>query len=161
MTPLPKLAPLLDLPALADYTPDEAFSLRDEIKNLIASRLHQKTVKEWLTTLEPADIWATEVLDWPQLLETAAFRQLDMLQTVTRGDGISVRTTASPIRVNGQRHKTISPPRRSATARRRSGRNSQSVPIRRGQRKARPPFGSRALFISVQLLMQQRAAVPC
>ncbi|NTG45912.1 CoA transferase [Agrobacterium rhizogenes] len=105
MTPLPKLAPLLDLPALADYTPDEAFSLRDEIKSLIASRLHQKTVAEWLAILEPADIWATEVLDWPQLLETAAFRQLDMLQTVTRGDGISVRTTASPIRVNGQRHK--------------------------------------------------------
>ena len=105
MTPLPKLAPLLDLPALVDYTPDEAFSLRDEIKNLIAIRLHQKTVKEWLSILEPADIWATEVLDWPQLLETAAFRQLDMLQTVNRGDGVSVRTTASPIRVDGVRHK--------------------------------------------------------
>ncbi|MBB3457677.1 crotonobetainyl-CoA:carnitine CoA-transferase CaiB-like acyl-CoA transferase [Rhizobium sp. BK313] len=105
MTPLPKLAPLFELPALADYTPEEAFSRRDEIKSLIASRLHEKTVKEWLAILEPADIWAAEVLDWPKLLKTAAFHQLDMLQTVTRGDGVSVRTTASPIRVNGVRHK--------------------------------------------------------
>lgn len=106
MMPLSKLAPLLDLPALAGYSADEAFSRRDEIKSMIASRLHEKTVKEWLGILEPADIWAAEVLDWPKLLATAAFRQLDMLQTVSRGDGVSVRTTASPIRVDGHRHKT-------------------------------------------------------
>ena len=105
MMPLSKLAPLLDLPALADYTADEAFQRRDEIKSLIASRLEQKTVQGWLDILEPADIWAAEVLDWPKLLQTSAFRQLDMLQTVSRGDGTSVRTTASPIRVNGIRAK--------------------------------------------------------
>lgn len=105
MMPLEKLAPLLDLPALADYTPDDAFQRRDEIKTMIASRLQEKTVREWLAVLEPADIWAAEVLDWPQLLHSAAFRQLDMLQTVSRDDGTSVRTTASPIRVNGIRAK--------------------------------------------------------
>lgn len=105
MMPLAKLAPLLDLPALADYTPDDAFQRRDEVKSLIASRLEQKAAREWLAILEPADIWAAEVLDWPKLLQTSAFRQLDMLQTVTRGDGVSVRTTASPIRVNGVRSK--------------------------------------------------------
>jgi len=105
MMPLAKLAPLLDLPALADYTPDDAFQRRDEIKSLIASRLKQKAIREWLDIMEPADIWAAEVLDWPKLLQTSAFRQLDMLQTVTRGDGVSVQTTASPIRVNGVRAK--------------------------------------------------------
>ncbi|MGV1789910.1 CaiB/BaiF CoA transferase family protein [Rhizobium sp. A37_96] len=105
MMPLSKLAPLLDLPILAEYTPDGAFQHRDEIKSLIASRLQEKTVQQWLAILEPADIWAAEVLDWPKLLQSAAFRQLDMLQTVTRDDGVSVRTTASPIRVNGVRAK--------------------------------------------------------
>ena len=105
MMPLAKLAPLLNLPALADYTPDDAFQRRDEIKSLIASRLERKTIREWLDIMEPADIWAAEVLDWPKLLQTSAFRQLDMLQTVTRGDGVSVQTTASPIRVNGERAK--------------------------------------------------------
>ncbi|KAA1182135.1 CoA transferase [Rhizobium tropici] len=106
MMPLAQLAPLLDLPALADYTPDDAFQRRDDIKSMIASRLQEKTVREWLAILEPADIWAAEVLDWPKLLQSAAFRQLDMLQTVTRDDGTSVRTTASPIRVNGVRAKS-------------------------------------------------------
>ncbi len=105
MMPLEKLAPLLDLPALADYMPDDAFQRRDEIKTMIASRLQEKTAREWLAMLEPADIWAAEVLDWPTLLQSAAFRKLDMLQTVTRDDGASVRTTASPIRVNGVRTK--------------------------------------------------------
>ncbi|MFK0161802.1 CaiB/BaiF CoA transferase family protein [Rhizobium sp. NPDC090279] len=105
MMPLSKLAPLLELPTLADYTPDDAFQRRDEIKSLLVSRLRDKTVREWLDLLEPADIWAAEVLDWPKLLQSAAFRQLDMLQTVTRDDGVSVRTTASPIRVNGVRAK--------------------------------------------------------
>ncbi|RAX39864.1 CaiB/BaiF CoA transferase family protein [Rhizobium tropici] len=105
MMPLAKLAPLLDLPALAGYAPDDAFQHRDEIKSMIASRLREKTVQQWLAILEPADIWAAEVLDWPKLLQSAAFRQLDILQTVTRDDGTSLRTTASPIRVNGVRAK--------------------------------------------------------
>lgn len=105
MMPLAKLAPLLDLPALESYSSQEAFSRRDEIKSTIAGKLRQKTVKAWLAILEPADIWAAEVLDWPKLMQTAAFRQLDMLQTVSRDGGVSVRTTASPIRVNGQRRK--------------------------------------------------------
>ncbi|OEC93308.1 MULTISPECIES: CaiB/BaiF CoA-transferase family protein [unclassified Rhizobium] len=105
MMPLEKLASLLDLPALAGYTPDDAFQRRDEIKGMIARSLGEKTVREWLDLLEPADIWAAEVLDWPKLLQSAAFRQLDMLQTVTRDNGASVRTTASPIRVNGVRAK--------------------------------------------------------
>ena len=105
MMPLAKLAPLLDLPALADFTPDDAFQRRDEIKSLIAGRLQERTTQEWLAVLEPADIWAAEVLDWPKLLQSAAFRQLDMLQTVSRDDGASVRTTASPIRINGVRAK--------------------------------------------------------
>jgi CoA:oxalate CoA-transferase len=105
MTPLATLVPHFDLPALADYTAEEAFSRRDEIKTVIAGRLRQRNVSDWLAILEPSDIWAAEVLDWPKLLETAAFRQIDMLQTVTRGDGVSVRTTASPIRVDGHRRK--------------------------------------------------------
>ena len=105
MTPLAKLAPLFDLPPLADYSSGEAFTKRDEIKHLVAARLEAETTRHWLDRLEPADIWAAEVLDWPQLMQTAAFRQLDLLQTVTRPDGVSIRTTACPIRVDGTRPK--------------------------------------------------------
>lgn len=106
MTPLPKLSPLLDLPQLAAYSSAEAFTKRDEIKHILATRLATETTRTWLDRLEPADIWTAEVLDWPRLMETAAFQQLDLIQTVTRSDGVSIRTTACPIRVDGKRPKS-------------------------------------------------------
>ena len=55
--------------------------------------------------LEPADIWCAKVLDWPELMESEGFKVLDMLQTVTREDDVSILTTRSPLRVNGERAK--------------------------------------------------------
>lgn len=103
MTPLSKLVPILDLPFLADYTAQDAFTKRDEIKQKVAARLSEEPVSHWLARLEPADIWAAEVLDWPRLLNSEAFRQLGMLQRVTREDNVSILTTGTPLRVNGRR----------------------------------------------------------
>jgi crotonobetainyl-CoA:carnitine CoA-transferase CaiB-like acyl-CoA transferase len=36
-------------------------------------------------------------------MEHEGFQTLDMLQTVTREDAVSILTTSSPLRVNGQR----------------------------------------------------------
>ena len=103
MTPLARLSPLLDLPTLTAYSGQDAFLKRDEIKHLIAARLEAETTAFWLSRLEPADIWAAEVLDWPRLMQTAAFNQLDLVQTVSRADGVSIRTTACPLRIDGKR----------------------------------------------------------
>ena len=62
----------------------------------------------WLARMQPADIWCAEVLDWPALFESEAFRRMDMLQTVVRGDGPPVHTTRSPIRVDGERERARS-----------------------------------------------------
>ncbi|MFD1793103.1 CaiB/BaiF CoA transferase family protein [Ochrobactrum teleogrylli] len=107
MTPIPKLAALLEADTLAPYADDPSswFTKRDEIKRLIADRIAQKTVDEWLAILEPADIWCARVLNWEELLSSDGFSVLDMLQTVTREDDVSITTTRSPLRINGQRHK--------------------------------------------------------
>ena len=107
MTPISKLADLLGMDELAPYRDDPKswFTARDEIKALIAARIATGTVDEWLAILEPADIWCAKVLDWRELLQSEGFGVLDMLQTVGRGDGISVLTTCSPIRIDGQRPK--------------------------------------------------------
>jgi crotonobetainyl-CoA:carnitine CoA-transferase CaiB-like acyl-CoA transferase len=107
MTPIPKLADLLGMDELAPYRDDSAtwFTARDEIKALIARRIATKTTDEWLAILEPADIWCARVLNWTELLESEGFQVLDMLQTVTREDNISITTTRSPLRVNGVRAK--------------------------------------------------------
>ncbi|MBN9024035.1 MAG: CoA transferase, partial [Rhizobiales bacterium] len=105
MTPIPKLADLLEMPELDLYrdTPKSWFSERDAIKRLIANRLATETTEHWLSILEPADIWCAKVLEWPELLQSEGFTSLDMLQTVERADNVRVVTTRSPIRVDGKR----------------------------------------------------------
>lgn len=102
MTPLATLARLLALPALAEAAPEEAFDNRDRIKRIIADRLAQATTNHWVGVLRAEDVWCAPVLDWPALLASEAFRRLDMLEPVRRG-GASITTTASPVRIDGQR----------------------------------------------------------
>ena len=106
MMPLARLADTLPLPELRRYSPADAFGKRDEIKRLIAATLARHDSAHWLARLQPEDIWCAEVLDWPRLLETEAFRRLEMLQTVRRGDGTSVHTTRGPLRIDGRRART-------------------------------------------------------
>jgi CoA:oxalate CoA-transferase len=105
MTPLPKLAELMQIETLAPYLGDTklAFTARDAIKRAIADKVATRSVDDWLAVLEPADIWCARVMDWPALLASEGFRTLDMLQTVTRADGVSIETTRLPLRLNGSR----------------------------------------------------------
>ncbi len=122
MMPIAKLAPLLEADTLAPFAddPKSAFANRDDIKRLIADRIAEKTVDEWLAILEPADIWCARVLNWEELLASEGFLTLDMLQTVTREDDVSITTTRSPLRINGQRAKV-------ARAAPRIGENSKEI----------------------------------
>ncbi|MCX2695632.1 MULTISPECIES: CaiB/BaiF CoA transferase family protein [Ochrobactrum] len=122
MMPIAKLAPLLETDTLTPFMddPKTAFAKRDEIKRLIAARIAEKTVDEWLAILEPADIWCARVLNWEELLKSEGFSTLDMLQTVTRADDVSITTTRSPLRINGQRPKV-------ARAAPRIGENSKQI----------------------------------
>ena len=108
MTPLGKLADLLALEALGPYREDAQswFKERDAIKSIIAEKLATQPTARWLEILEPADIWCAKVLDWPELLESEGFKALDMLQTVTREDDVSILTTRSPLRIDGARART-------------------------------------------------------
>jgi CoA:oxalate CoA-transferase len=107
MTPISKLKDLLGLEALAPYAndPKSWFTARDAIKKIIADLLATKSTQHWLEILEPADIWCAKVLDWPELLESDGFKALDILQTVTRENDVSILTTRSPLRINGKRPK--------------------------------------------------------
>jgi len=107
MTPLEKLAPLLEMPELAGLPTDAPFRQRDALKRQIADTLAEHTTKEWLARLQPHDIWCSEVLNWSELFASENFRLLDMIQDLERGDGVSLRTMRSPIRVDGQRGRSL------------------------------------------------------
>ena len=101
MTHLPTLGSLLDLPALKDILDSrESFLQRDKIKQSIAARLKDHSTEHWLKILDAADIWCAEVLDWPKLFATEAFREIDMVQKLTDGQGSEVLTTRCPVRLD-------------------------------------------------------------
>ncbi len=104
MGQIPVLGKLIGCEALEAYQePRSWFDQRDEIKTILAGHLKTRTTAEWLSILEPADIWCADVLDWRRLLQHDGFRQLGMTQSVSRGSGFSYRTTRCPIRIDGER----------------------------------------------------------
>jgi CoA:oxalate CoA-transferase len=101
MTHLPTLGALLGIPELASVKNSaDGFVRRDEIKRLIAARLRRETTDHWLGILDAADIWCSEVLDWPKLLASEGFQELRMLQKLSNGGGIEILTTRCPFRID-------------------------------------------------------------
>jgi CoA:oxalate CoA-transferase len=107
MTPLPTLGKLLEVPELQKVSdPADGFRNRDSLKQTIARRLKEHTTEHWLEILNAADIWCAEVLDWPKLFASEAFRQLDMVQTLRNGTIAEILTTRLPIRLDGNMLKS-------------------------------------------------------
>lgn len=102
MTPLKRLAELLNMDALNRFAQSEAFARRDEIKSLLADAIQKRATKEWLSLLEPADVWCAEVLDWNALKSHEGFAVLEPLQNTQTQDGLAVVTTRCPIRLDGK-----------------------------------------------------------
>jgi crotonobetainyl-CoA:carnitine CoA-transferase CaiB-like acyl-CoA transferase len=85
MGSVPRLGELLRYPQLLAFTdPQSLFDRRDEIKQLIADHLKTQNTAYWLSLLEPADIWCSDVYTWPGLFEHEGFQALDMVQEVVR-----------------------------------------------------------------------------
>ncbi len=104
MTPsLQKLAELLGIAGLEHYYDDKnaLLSQRDTIKTILAERIRQRTTAEWLSVLQPADIWCSEVLDWPEMLQSEAYRTLDFEQTIRRNASLELTALRGPVRIDG------------------------------------------------------------
>jgi CoA:oxalate CoA-transferase len=98
-----RLGELLNCPALLAYSdPKLLFDRRDEIKGILVDHLKTQTTAHWLSILELADVWCSDVYTWPKLLQDEAFQVLDMVQEVSRRSGVSLRTTRCPIRIDGE-----------------------------------------------------------
>ena len=104
MTPsLERLAGLLGVTGLERYygDPKAMMTHRDEIKTELARALAAETTAHWLAILQPADIWCSEVLSWPELRASEAYRLLDLEQTVRRNGTVRLDTLRAPIRIDG------------------------------------------------------------
>ncbi|MEM9419629.1 MAG: CaiB/BaiF CoA-transferase family protein [Planctomycetota bacterium] len=104
MGQLTKLGDALELPALRAYAGGSAAFVRaDEIRSELVEHLATKTTDQWLSVLEPADVWCAPVLNYAELREHEGYKALDMELIVERDDAPPVPTFRSPIRINGER----------------------------------------------------------
>ena len=101
MGSIPVLAELLQCNELLAF-PENKFSLRDEIKTILATHLQTQPTEFWLAILEPADIWCANVLNYDQLFEEEGFKVLNFIQEVQMQDGYSYATTRCPIKIDGE-----------------------------------------------------------
>lgn len=111
MTPsLERLADLMGIDALARFAGDATAPMahRDEINAIIAEAVARRTTADWLSVLQPADIWCSEVLDWPQVLASEAFRRLDFVQEIGRNGDVRLQALRGPLRIDG---RTLASPR--------------------------------------------------
>jgi len=103
MGDIQKLALLLECSELHPFdAPAEWFIRRDEIKAILTQHLLLRTADEWLAILQPADIWCAKVMDYADLLQQVGYKVLNMELKVKTSNGLSIRTTRCPIRVDGK-----------------------------------------------------------
>jgi CoA:oxalate CoA-transferase len=100
MMPITKLSAALQCELLTEYSEEEVFSKRDEIKKIIKDLLLQNTTEYWLEKLINMDLWAMPVMSWDDLTKHEAYRVLQMEQNVAMDDGKQIIATRCPIRFN-------------------------------------------------------------
>ena len=103
MTNIVRLAELLECESLKQFTDsNDWFDKRDEIKEILANHLIANTAGHWLSILEKADIWCAPVMDYDKLVKEQGYRVLNMEITVKTTNGLSIKTTRCPLRVDGK-----------------------------------------------------------
>ncbi len=103
MTDIVRLGTLLQCEPLKQFSnASDWFDKRDEIKKVLAAHLLKEAAGYWLAILEKADIWCAPVLNYDKLVKEEGYRVLNMEITVKTSNGLSVKTTRCPIRVDGK-----------------------------------------------------------
>jgi crotonobetainyl-CoA:carnitine CoA-transferase CaiB-like acyl-CoA transferase len=96
------LAEAIDCKLLENFSKEESFGSRDEIKKILEAHIMTKPAKHWLETLHHHGLWAMEVLDWEKMMQHEAYKSLQMEQTIPIKE-TEIVTTRCPIRINGQK----------------------------------------------------------
>src|ERR1039458_1063963 len=80
--------------------PEDRAHRKGEIAVLV-QHLRQQTTEHWLSILDPADVWCSDVLTWDRLFAHEAFQALEMIQNVdNRPDRKSTRLNSSHLGIS-------------------------------------------------------------
>jgi CoA:oxalate CoA-transferase len=82
---------------------DAAFNNRDEIMLRLGKVMGTAITAHWLSLLENNGIWSAAVLDYNQATSADAYKNLGITQTLTLPNGMEIKTTSSPIRLDNEK----------------------------------------------------------
>lgn len=103
MMPVNELAEIINCDALKNHSnPKEWFTNRDAIKKILADHFKLEQSQYWMDIFVKNDVWASEVLDWKSLFKSEGFKQLNYIQELSLDNGQSIKTTRSPLTINGR-----------------------------------------------------------
>ncbi|MGN7788114.1 CaiB/BaiF CoA transferase family protein [Niabella sp. 22666] len=103
MMSIPQLREVLSIDELAQYTQEDVFAKRDEIKAIISAQLLTQNNAYWLERLKAAGLWASEINDWNRLRKTDLYKSIQIENSVAVNGEERYLTTRCPIRINGKR----------------------------------------------------------
>jgi crotonobetainyl-CoA:carnitine CoA-transferase CaiB-like acyl-CoA transferase len=103
MANIKSIATAIESEELHQFTQEDTFKLRDEIKSILSKFLLNKSSLHWINKLHQHELWAMEVLDWEHLTDHDAYKHLQIEQTIPTSNQKNIITTRCPIRINGQR----------------------------------------------------------
>jgi CoA:oxalate CoA-transferase len=83
--------------------PHSAFENRDLLIGRLASTFKKQSSKRWLELLDSHGIWSAEVLDYQSATSLPNYNYLQIEQQLDLGNGETITTTASPIRLDGEK----------------------------------------------------------
>lgn len=111
MSPLARLADVLDLPALRAFYEEDAYARPDDVRPVIAERLTAETTRVWLEILQVADVWCGAVNSYADLEEHPQVRAMEVFQTLEHPVAGEIRVLRAPLRMDGSTsHPMVHPP---------------------------------------------------
>ena len=102
MMDIHELADAIDCANLKNFSKEEVFAKRDEIKKTLADCLIKQSSAYWIEQLHESGLWAMEVFDWEQMMQHEAYKVLEMEQELEVREQ-KIITSRCPIRINGEK----------------------------------------------------------
>ncbi len=104
LTPLDALVNAMGITLPSQFLDKKTwYTEKDAIMSFLQGYLVQETTQHWLAIFEPLDFRVADVYDYKTFLNHEAYKVLKMDQEVITSDGIKMKTTRCPIRIDGAR----------------------------------------------------------
>lgn len=104
LVPLDEMVDAMKLTLPDEFLSKETwFSKRNEIMAFLIPHFKSQTTQHWLDIFQPLDLSCSNIFSYEQLLNHEGYKVLQMDQEVETSDGIVMKTTRCPIRIDGNR----------------------------------------------------------